>query len=53
MSAFPVVLRMSMHYHSPLATHLGPVHDRNDHWRVRGPARGGCAWSRQASQSAS
>ena len=26
-----LVLRISMHYHSPLATILGPVHDGNDH----------------------
>jgi len=26
-----LVLHMSMHYHSPLATILGPVHDGNDH----------------------
>ena len=26
-----LVLHMSMHYHSPLATILGPVHDSNDH----------------------
>jgi hypothetical protein len=26
-----LVLHMSMHYHLPLATILGPVHDGNDH----------------------
>jgi hypothetical protein len=26
-----LVLHMSMHYHPPLATILGPVHDGNDH----------------------
>jgi hypothetical protein len=26
-----LALRMSMHYHSPLATILRPVHDGNDH----------------------
>ena len=26
-----LVLHMSMHYHSPLTTILGPYHDGNDH----------------------
>jgi hypothetical protein len=29
--ALALVLHMSIHYHSPLATILGLVHDGNDH----------------------